>query len=149
MFCNDISTGKLLLRIGSSGNDVDKLQQALRLIGYPISVNGKFDISTADAIKEYQQSHNLSVDGVVGKDTGSSLCSLGYLKDILQEPSQHTYPSQIAKITDTNAQTPPGNISLPGSNLFGSLSVSSIKNLPSWIWYGVIGALLIIMDGKK
>ena len=44
--------------------------------GFPVLfVDGEFGSSTETAVKHYQQNENLTVDGVVGKQTWTSLLS--------------------------------------------------------------------------
>lgn len=58
---------------GSSGNDVKTLQQMLKSNGYQLDVDGNFGPKTQEAVKDYQKKNNLAVDGIVGKNTWSSL----------------------------------------------------------------------------
>jgi peptidoglycan hydrolase-like protein with peptidoglycan-binding domain len=44
--------------------------------GFPVLVeDGEFGLSTETSVKHYQQNENLAVDGVVGKQTWTSLLS--------------------------------------------------------------------------
>ncbi|MBW4507218.1 MAG: peptidoglycan-binding protein [Scytonematopsis contorta HA4267-MV1] len=61
------------LQHGVSGQDVERLQGDLTRLGYQVAVNGNFDDSTENAVKQFQQKHNLTVDGVVGPQTGRQL----------------------------------------------------------------------------
>ncbi len=63
------------LRRGNQGNIIYLFQAALNANGYPAPLTGKFDQDTENAVKAYQQSHNLEVDGIVGNHTYSSLLS--------------------------------------------------------------------------
>lgn len=58
----------MLLRLGSQGQEVKELQQALGL-----KVTGNFDQQTKDAVLEYQRANGLIVDGLVGPQTLSAL----------------------------------------------------------------------------
>ena len=62
-----------ILRPGSQGSDVERLQQYLSALGYEVEINSNFDENTEAALKKFQQQHNLSVDGVVGAQTGPQL----------------------------------------------------------------------------
>lgn len=58
------------LREGDSGNLVRTLQQALKDQGfYKGDVDGKFGFATTEAVKAFQRSRGLSVDGEAGKGT--------------------------------------------------------------------------------
>ena len=64
---------KRMLTYGSSGEDVKELQKALNNAGYSLDVDGKFGAKTQSAVKSYQKSKGLSVDGIVGNNTWTSL----------------------------------------------------------------------------
>ena len=62
------------LKYGSSGSDVEKLQTYLNQVGnYGLSVDGKYGPKTQAAVKAYQKSNNLTVDGIAGNQTWGSL----------------------------------------------------------------------------
>lgn len=54
----------IVLRKGSRGEEVKRLQRALNLIP-----DGIFGVVTEDAVKAFQKAHNLKQDGVVGEKT--------------------------------------------------------------------------------
>ena len=58
---------------GSSGDDVKTLQELLNSSGYNLDVDGQFGQKTQQAVKDYQAKNNLTVDGIVGNNTWSSL----------------------------------------------------------------------------
>lgn len=62
-----------ILQQGVTGKDVERLQGDLSRLGYQIGANGVFDESTEAAVKKFQQDHNLTVDGIVGPQTGRQL----------------------------------------------------------------------------
>ena len=55
------------------GKEVVALQNALNLHGYNLDTDGVFGKLTRDAVMDYQKNHGLEVDGIVGKNTWSSL----------------------------------------------------------------------------
>lgn len=62
------------LSYGSSGSDVEKLQNYLNQVGdYGLTVDGKYGPKTQEAVKKYQSSNNLTVDGIAGNQTWGSL----------------------------------------------------------------------------
>jgi hypothetical protein len=64
----------MLIRSGSRGPNVTKLQKELKAAGCnPGSVDGVFGRHTLAAVKSYQRKHHLSVDGVVGPKTWNAL----------------------------------------------------------------------------
>ena len=67
-----------LLRIGSMGPEVTKIQQQLLNLKYNIgtqSPDGKFGGGTQNAVKKFQSDNKLTVDGVVGPNTMRILSS--------------------------------------------------------------------------
>lgn len=70
------TTGQPLLKNGSKGDDVKKLQQSLINAGYNVGKTGADGIlgkNTEAAIKKYQKDNGLAVDGIAGKNTLGSL----------------------------------------------------------------------------
>lgn len=62
------------LHNGSQGADVQRLQGDLTRLGYnPGAIDGNFAEKTEKAVMQFQQDHNLKVDGVVGPQTGRQL----------------------------------------------------------------------------
>jgi hypothetical protein len=57
-----------VLRMGSSGEDVKKLQAALGIVA-----DGDFGKATKSAVVKFQKKHGLYPDGVVGKNTWANL----------------------------------------------------------------------------
>ena len=67
------SDGSLLAR-GVSGATVRALQSILGLLGFdPGPIDGQFGSLTAQAVIGFQQSHNLTVDGIVGVQSRAAL----------------------------------------------------------------------------
>lgn len=58
--------------IGATGSDVQEIQS---LLG--ISIDGKFGAQTLQAVKTFQDSHNLVADGIVGPMTLAALRKQG------------------------------------------------------------------------
>lgn len=61
------------LRVGSRGEAVVRLQQALVAHGAAISADGAFGPMTAAAVKDFQRAQGLAADGVVGPMTWGAL----------------------------------------------------------------------------
>jgi hypothetical protein len=67
---------KRILKHGSRGEDVKKLQKVLNARGLcpePIVIDGVFGPTTLDAVKRFQRQAHLHVDGVVGGKTWDRL----------------------------------------------------------------------------
>lgn len=62
------------LRTGSTGDNVQYLQQILNKIGYgPLTADGVFGAKTEAAVKKFQKAFKLTVDGIVGPKTWNAL----------------------------------------------------------------------------
>lgn len=62
------SSSSVVLRVGSKGNDVAKLQQALGLVA-----DGDFGPATKEAVMRFQLNNGLAADGVAGPSTLSKI----------------------------------------------------------------------------
>ena len=62
----------MLLKEGSKGEDVKKLQEKLGL-----SPDGSFGPKTTDAVKSYQTKSGLTPDGIVGPNTWEKIMGQG------------------------------------------------------------------------
>ena len=61
-----------LLKLGSDGGEVKKLQAQLVAQGFLDKATGQFDADTDKAVRAYQASKGLKVDGLVGQQTWGS-----------------------------------------------------------------------------
>lgn len=62
-----------LLKLGSNGLEVRKLQLALNRAGATLTVDGDFGRKTEQAVEKFQKTYGLRVDGIVGKETWDTL----------------------------------------------------------------------------
>lgn len=83
-------------RIGSSGDQVKKIQQALG-----INADGVYGQQTRDAVRAYQKANNLQVDGEVGDETWGSLFPTQTTQQTTQS-TQYTPSYTAPQITPTN-----------------------------------------------
>jgi hypothetical protein len=69
------SASALLLKQGMRGQEVQKVQTQLKNLGYfkYHTATGYYGSITADAVRAYQKSKGLAVDGIVGNNTYSAL----------------------------------------------------------------------------
>ncbi len=68
------------LSIGAQGSDVERVQKRLKELGYLSKVTGYFGSDTETAVRSFQHSNRLSVDGKVGAQTMNKLTSSGAKK---------------------------------------------------------------------
>ena len=67
-------TGRDTLRVGSKGNDVLYLHKQLKKLKYGVDVNSNyFDSTTKICVINFQATHNLEPDGIVGKKTWAEI----------------------------------------------------------------------------
>lgn len=72
-------SSRALVRLGSAGAEVKKLQQALKRAGeYAGQVSGTFDQQTLKAVRSYQRKNDLQVDGIVGQQTWGAMIGKSY-----------------------------------------------------------------------
>jgi peptidoglycan hydrolase-like protein with peptidoglycan-binding domain len=72
-FLESVNNG-YLLSTGSSGSDLVSLQNKLHALGlYNGKAHGQFDAATEKAIREFQRTRQLAVDGIVGPLTRERL----------------------------------------------------------------------------
>ncbi len=64
-----------LLRDGDRGSDVMQLQSWLNYLGYRVDPSGVFGSITLGAVKRFQASRHLAVDGIVGPITAQAVVS--------------------------------------------------------------------------
>ena len=62
-----------MLRTGSKGPEVAELQRRLNHAGETLGVDGEFGPATNDAVRRFQGTRGLEVDGVVGPATWGAL----------------------------------------------------------------------------
>ena len=80
------------LRIGDSGDTISKVQNMLSKLGYinAANVTGYYGDVTANAVKLFQRTNNLTVDGTVGAQTMTMLTSGNAKKAPANAPRQTT-----------------------------------------------------------
>jgi len=63
------------ISIGATGHDVRRLQRIFVMTKAlaPIGITGTFDVTTEQAVKDFQQGGGLTVDGIVGPQTWQAL----------------------------------------------------------------------------
>lgn len=61
------------VRQGDRGDEVEKLQRALRKRGFEIEVDGVYGPATDKAVRAFQQAQGIQVDGIVGDETRGAL----------------------------------------------------------------------------
>jgi hypothetical protein len=71
-----------VLKLGMVGSDVRFCQARLERHGYRVAIDGQFGPKTHDAVELFQESHGLTVDGIVGARTWQALM----VEEVANEP---------------------------------------------------------------
>ncbi len=61
------------LKVGASGDNVLRLQQALSTLNYTVNINGTYDETTRAAVLAFQKRNGLDADGIAGTKTQTKL----------------------------------------------------------------------------
>ena len=93
----------MLLKVGSEGEDVKKLQ--IKLGVDPI---GKFGPKTETAVKEWQKSNGLTADGIVGDGTWSKMFST--VTESVSKPALITEPAPVKSVGGLKLEKLKGHI---------------------------------------
>jgi hypothetical protein len=97
-----------VLKNGNKGEEVSRIQSQLKEKGYfTEEVTGYFGNVTEEAVKRFQEDNNLTVDGIVGPETGKALFGTEWtytadveLLDWWSEASKIFKIGTVAKVTD-------------------------------------------------
>ncbi|MBQ7454602.1 MAG: C40 family peptidase [Selenomonadaceae bacterium] len=60
-------------RVGDQGTEIAEIQDKLVVLGYDVMPDGAFGLATAEAVKDFQKSHGIKADGLIGPATYSAL----------------------------------------------------------------------------
>ena len=107
-----------LLKIGSRGIYVQLLQSTLNKLGYGAgTVDGIFGTRTENAVKRFQRSVGITVDGVVGKNTWNALMPYidGYINYTVKSGDTfwklaQTFGTSVNAIIAANPNVDPNNL---------------------------------------
>lgn len=101
-----------LLRKGMSGDKVRQLQELLNSKGAGLELDGKFGGDTLKALREFQKTNDLGVDGVLGSKTLEKLNGTGDAAAVAKNPEvgeQKKADAEPGKETGDRQQTSPAN----------------------------------------
>ena len=91
------------IRLGDTGEDVKRLQRVLARMKSlsPDRVTGSFESVTESAVKDFQQSQGLTVDGVVGPNTWGKLPAYREASPVLQNGSLGPVVAMVQRVLKT------------------------------------------------
>lgn len=153
---SDFEGDKLVLRYGDSGDQVRRLQKSLINNGYPLPINGidgVFGKETLDAVKRFQQSKEIKVDGQVGEDTANALSGKA-VKAFKRSEDKFTnrvkfkiYDKQNKKILVAKVET---NSQIIIKNRYGvNIGEANLKGGKITIVYKLHGNIINLTDADK
>lgn len=131
------------ISIGSTGDDVKRLQRVLarHLLWNPFGpITGTFDSSLETAVKNFQQSHGLMVDGIVGPQTWSALPSYREASPRLQHGSNGPGVAWLQKtLSGANVAVMFAPYTGAIDGIFGSATEAAVRALQTWAGVSVDG----------
>ncbi len=115
-----------LLKLNSTGADVEALQSALENAGFsPGAIDGVFGAATEAAVLGFQRSEGLAADGIVGPNTATAL-GLGTVPDVPFAISGVT----VQMVAEMFPATPIGNIKANLPPVLDALSAAILTDKP-------------------
>ena len=92
---NESEVLPMLLKKGSSGEEVRDLQELLNKAGYDCgTADGVFGTKTETAVKRFQAEHGLGADGIVGEKTWAMLVGEDQVIDTPDTATEQALPQQ-------------------------------------------------------
>lgn len=131
------------ISLGSTGDDVKRLQRVLarHLLWNPFGpITGSFDSQLETAVKNFQQSHGLTVDGVVGPQTWSALPSYREASPRLQQGSNGPGVAWLQKtLSGANIAVMFAKYTDAIDGVFGPATDAAVRALQTWAGVSVDG----------
>lgn len=101
--------GNAVLTLGDSGTAIANLQTRLKDLGFfpaEVNVSGYYGPITAEAVKAFQRSQSLAVDGIAGPATQTALAATQPRVTVMPTPTPATQtPSPSPSVTSTPTPT--------------------------------------------
>jgi peptidoglycan hydrolase-like protein with peptidoglycan-binding domain len=129
--------------LGSTGDDVKRVQRGLarQLLWNPFGpITGVFDASLETAVKNFQQSQGLTVDGIVGPATWAKLPAYTEGSPVLKNGSTGPGVGWLQQVLGGSAvavQFTPYTGPIDG--IFGPNTEAAVKSLQAWAGLSVDG----------
>ena len=94
-----------VLREGDTGTEVKLLQTLLVHHGIAVAVDGDYGVNTVEAVRSFQASHFIAIDGIVGKATWEALAPVKALPEVPAATAEA--PAATAEVPgDSTAEAP-------------------------------------------
>ncbi len=137
-----------LSKIGSSGNEVEKIQTKLKNWGYYNGdVDGVFGWQTQNAVKSFQQKNGLTPDGVAGERTLNAMGIFSSSSSSSSSPNEASI-NLLARVINGEARGEPyeGQVAV-GAVVLNRVGHPSFPNSVSAVVYQK-GAFTAVNDGQ-
>jgi N-acetyl-anhydromuramyl-L-alanine amidase AmpD len=118
-----------LVQYGNTGERVRTIQYLLQQWGYTVTASGTFDTATQTAVKNFQSSHGLSADGIVGNASWPALTILTQQGD------------SGAKVKAVQSQLNESGYGLSVDGAFGPATDTAVRSFQSAKGLGVDGVV--------
>jgi murein DD-endopeptidase MepM/ murein hydrolase activator NlpD len=125
-----ILSGARVLRTGVSGADVRALQQRLGPLGHdPGAVDGHFGTRTESAVKSFQRSIGVAVDGIVGRVTKAAITGVERQPDseVLSIGSRSEQVRRLQRALGAKGFDPG-----PADGIFGPLTLTAVLSFQKY-----------------
>ncbi len=124
-----------IMRVGDENSDVRKLQQALQILGYyDGKIDGKYGKGTTEAVRQYQEDHDLPADGYAGKYTVRSIFGSCNSRSLTTQPEPSSASKSDSASSSSSAKSPYPTVSsiseigsAPGRSEFGNRGTNVVK----------------------
>lgn len=111
------------LSVGISGDDVTSVQERLKALGYMSKATGYYGEGTESAVRSFQQTNGLTVDGKVGKNTMNALFSSSAKK----KPASSSGSSSSSSSGSSSSSSSGSSANITGANIESFISVAESK----------------------
>lgn len=133
------TSGLEVLRLGSTGANVKRLQQQLKNLGYLTgSVDGDFGAATETAVKNFQLNNRLTADGVAGKRT----------QEVLYGGNAKKFTSSSATVKPSGSSSSSSSSSSSGSSSRPSSDAYTNGKTDTYLELGDSGSQVKIMQNR-
>jgi len=133
------------MSLGSTGDDVKRLQRVLarHLLWNPFGpINGNFDVGLQTAVKDFQQSHGLTIDGIVGPATWTALPAYREASPTLQQGSLGPGVAWLQKaLSGADVAISFSGYTGAIDGIFGPATETAVRALQTWAGITVDGVV--------
>lgn len=127
VFAGSVSADSLFAT-GSNGSEVNSLQSNLSDQGFKVNADGIFGPNTQQAVKDFQKSKDLQVDGIAGKDTLGALDGKSSSSDKGTDKALYRLGSTGSSINDLQSDLGSHGYDINVDGSFGPATRSAVQS---------------------